>query len=79
MALKKKKGFRIETKTLKSKLVRQGNFVENTVDVYRKSIEFYIQVVNQHPEGVDLDRDSMRDFYDALTMARKRETSFYLF
>lgn len=79
MALKKKKGFRIETKTLKSKLRRQGNFVENTVRVYRQSIEFFIQVVFQHPSGVDLDRDKQRDFYDALTMARKRETSFYLF
>lgn len=76
MALKKKKGFRIETKTLKSKLQRQGNFVENTVRVYRESIEFFIQVISQHPEGVDLDRDSMRAFYDALTLGENAKHPF---
>ena len=76
MALKRKKGFRIETKTLKCKLTRNGNFVENTVRVYRQSIEFFIQVIFQHPLGVDLDKNSMRDFYEALTLGSNAISPF---
>lgn len=54
MALKKQKGKRIETKTLKAKLIRDGIDLNETLQVYRDSVAFYIQVINQHPEYVDL-------------------------
>ncbi|BAZ10246.1 hypothetical protein NIES4071_20610 [Calothrix sp. NIES-4071] len=76
MALAKVKGQRIETKTQKNKLIRQGTFIEDTLRVYRESIPFYIQVVNQHPLGINLNRDQMRKFYDELTLGNNAKYPF---
>lgn len=76
MVLAKVKGKRIETKTQKNKLMRQGIFIDDTVRVYRESIAFYIQVVNQHPSGIDLNRDEMRKYYDELTLGENAKYPF---
>ncbi len=76
MALKKQKGKRIETKTLRSKLVRDGIEVTETVQVYRDSVAFYVQVMNQHPEYIDLNQAEIRAAYESLTLG---ENALYPF
>jgi len=68
MALKRQKGRRIETKTLKSLLHRDHIDLTQTMNVYRESVAFYVQVINQHPEFVDKSQADMRKAYEQLTL-----------
>ncbi|MBR8841027.1 MAG: hypothetical protein DSM106950_45495 [Stigonema ocellatum SAG 48.90 = DSM 106950] len=68
MVLKRQKGKRIETKTLKSLLRRDNIDLNQTMTVYRESVAFYIQVINQHPEYIDLSQAEMRQAYEQLTL-----------
>lgn len=76
MALKKQKGKRIETKTLRAKLIRDGIDLNETLQVYRESVAFYIQVINQHPEFVDLNQAQMRQAYEELTLGENAKYPF---
>ncbi len=76
MALKKQKGKRIERKTLKAKLIRDGIDLNETVQVYRDSVAFYIQVINQHPKYVDLGQAQMRQAYEELTLGESAKYPF---
>ncbi|MEC4819703.1 MAG: hypothetical protein SAK29_41500 [Scytonema sp. PMC 1069.18] len=76
MALKKQKGKRIETKTLRAKLIRDGIDLNETVQVYRDGVAFYIQVINQHPEYVDLAQAQMRQAYEKLTLGENAKYPF---
>ncbi|MDJ0799114.1 MAG: hypothetical protein QNJ51_20225 [Calothrix sp. MO_167.B12] len=51
MALKKKKGFNIATKTSKYKLSRNGFDFEATKQLFNQVVEFYFIVINTEPDG----------------------------
>ncbi|MDF5729047.1 MAG: hypothetical protein PUP92_13725 [Rhizonema sp. PD38] len=67
MALKKQKGFRIETKTLKSKLNRDGINLSETVNAFNEYVIFYLQIINDSPDGVDLPSGDDWRFYELAT------------
>lgn len=74
MALRKKKGFAIESKTLRCKLQRAGIDLSETKAAFNQAVEFYFLVVNTHPEGIDC--ETPWRFYEKLTL---NETSEYHF
>ncbi|BAZ11640.1 hypothetical protein NIES4071_34660 [Calothrix sp. NIES-4071] len=76
MTLAKKKGYRIETKTLKAKLHRDNIDLSETLSVYRESIAFYIQVINTDSTAVDFAVDKMRSYYEELTLGVNNKYPF---
>ena len=56
--LKKKKGFSIAIKSLKCKLKRNGFDLTETKVAFNEVVHFYFALVNTHPEGIDLPRES---------------------
>ena len=74
MALKKKKGFAIETKTLRCKLIRAGIDLEETKAAFNQVVGFYFMVVGTHPEG--LEDKTPWHFYEKLTLNDSSEYPF---
>lgn len=71
MALKRKKGFGIATKSNKAKLIRDGFDISETKAAFNEVVEFYFALVNTHPEGIDIpikENGGWR-FYELLTAA----------
>lgn len=68
MALKKRKGFSIETKTLRFKLLRNGIDLQETKDAFNELVEFFFIIINTHPEGLDVKDDEPWHFYESLTI-----------
>ncbi len=70
MALKKRKGYAIEHKSLRCKLLRDGIDLTETKLAFNEVVEFYYILVNTHPEGLDipLTEDGDWRFYELLTI-----------
>ncbi len=68
--LKKKKGFSIATKSVKCKLKRNGFDLTETKVAFNEVVHFYFALVNTHPEGIDLPRESDGGwrYYEKLTI-----------
>lgn len=70
MALKKRRGFAIETKSTRTKLVRNGIDLTETKAAFNEVVEFYYFLINTDPNGLDIpvkDNGGWR-FYELLTI-----------
>jgi hypothetical protein len=54
MALRKKKGFSIATKSMRTKLHRDGVSFSSTKARFNELVEFYFAIVDAHPNVVDI-------------------------
>jgi hypothetical protein len=52
MGIKRKKGFGIATKSLKSKLSREGFSFLETKNFFNEVVEFYFMVINTYESGL---------------------------
>ncbi|MUG92897.1 hypothetical protein F7734_50990 [Scytonema sp. UIC 10036] len=71
--LKKKKGFRIATKSVKCKLERNGFDLNETKAAFNEVVHFYFALVNTHPSGVNIPvaEDGGWRYYEKLTIGSK--------
>lgn len=70
MVLKKRKGYAIETKSLRCKLLRDGIDLTETKVAFNEIVQFYYFVVNTDPTAVDIpviENGGWR-FYELLTI-----------
>ena len=70
MALKKRKGYAIESKSLRCKLLRGGVDLAETKTAFNEVVQFYYFLINTYPEGLDipLTKDGDWRFYELLTI-----------
>ena len=72
MAIKKRKGFSIESKSLRCKLLRNGIDLTETKTAFNEIVEFYYYLVNTDPSGIDVpvtENGGWR-FYELLTIGK---------
>ena len=70
MALKKRRGFSIESKSLRCKLLRDGIDLKETKTAFNEVVEFYYYLINTDPTGIDIpvtENGGWR-FYELLTI-----------
>lgn len=70
MALKKRRGFSIESKSLRCKLLRNGIDLTETKTAFNEVVEFYYYLINTDPTGIDIpviENGGWR-FYELLTI-----------
>jgi hypothetical protein len=70
LALKKRKGFSIESKSLRCKLLRNGIDLTETKTAFNEIVEFYYYLINTDPTGIDIpvtENGGWR-FYELLTI-----------
>ncbi len=70
MALKKRRGFSIESKSLRCKLLRNGIDLTETKTAFNEVVEFYYYLINTDPSGLDIpvtENGGWR-FYELLTI-----------
>lgn len=67
MALERKKGYSIESKTARFSLLRDGIDLDETKVVFNELVSFYFAVVATHPEGTELATDHYK-VYEGLTV-----------
>lgn len=72
MVLKRKKGYSIESKTVRFTLLRDGIDLDETKTAFNDLCTFYFAVVSTHPEGTDKADDYYR-VYEGLTVGEKAQ------
>lgn len=70
MALKKRKGFAIEIKSMRTKLLRNGIDLSETKVAFNEVVEFYYFIINTDPSGLDIPvtNNGGWRFYELLTI-----------
>jgi len=73
LALKKRKGYAIESKSLRCKLLCDGVDLTQTKAAFNEIVEFYYILINTHPDGVDIPvtKDGGWRYYELLTIGNE--------
>ena len=53
MSLRRQKGFSIATKSMRTKLHRDGVSFQPTKAIFNELVEFYFTIVDKHPEIIE--------------------------
>lgn len=69
MALKRKKGYSIESKTARFTLLRDGFDLNETKTAFNDLVSFYFAVITTHPEGINC-ADEHYKLYEGLTVSK---------